>query len=249
MFVSTLKRCYPQQQSSSGSVSVSVPLSLALWLCLNHMVLFLQIHLQNSKYYCRILLENTKDTLFQNFFSSWHSLETVQLWQRNLTCKSSVPYPKRELWTPLFFSNCSFTGAFRKARGLFCIQYPTHCLFALVASWSALKWSAHSSNRYFTFPKMPLLSAHTSITHPKPTAQGFRRELESSSCVSLGMSDPSAASQPCRLSVSAHFGKAPSTFTSHQPCEFRHWASFQQLLPGTGGDGASSNTQIMFLPC
>lgn len=164
-----------------------------------------------------------------------------------------MSHPRRELWTQLFFSNCSFTGAFRKARGSFCIQYPTHCLFALVASWSALKCSAHSRNRYFTFPKMPLLSAHTSITqafgHPEPTAQGFRRELERSSCVSRGMSDPSPASQPCGHFVSSHFGKAPSTFTSHQPCEFRHLALFQQLLSGTKGDRASSNIQLMFLPC
>lgn len=175
------------------------------------------------------------------------------MWQRNLSSKSSVPYPKREFWAQLFFSNCSFTGAFRKARGLFCIQYPTHCLFALVASWSALKCSAHSRNRYFTFPKMPLLSAHTSITrasgHPKPASQGFRREPERSSCASLGMSDPSPASQPRRHFVSAHFGTALSTFTSNQPREFMRWASFQQLLSGTGGDGASSNTQLMFLPC
>lgn len=156
-----------------------------------------------------------------------------------------MSYPKRELWTQLFFLTCSFTGAFRKTRGLFCVQYPPHCLFAPAASWSALKLGAHSSNRYFTFPEMPLLSVHTSITrafgHPKPPAQGFRREQERSSCVSLGMSDPSPASQPCRHFVSAHFGKALSTFTSHQPCEFRRLLLFQQLLSETKGDRASSN--------
>lgn len=124
----------------------------------------LNINLHNKE-----VIWNPKDTWSQRFFSSWYS----------------VTYPMRTVGSNVLFlfSEMSFAEAFRI---LLCSHYPTHSQFILPAS-QMFKCIAHSSNRYFPFPEMPLLLACTSITwafcHPKPIAHGLRKELERSSCL------------------------------------------------------------------